>query len=199
MYRGLDTSRAGPFSTVVPCRTKDVCIRFPPRGDFQRKTSPRIMEFIGFFSGKTTIRIHQSINDRYFTFNTIEKAKGVYSFYPDPSSIPARPILFRHFQPMLDQQIWRLKQVTCGRWEELYTRFKGILDSEDTPEDKLEAVKNALRDPCHQPQPVERDRWQLADIYESIEHLFSEMVAALDGDGGSACPCCGEKGSRLNT
>jgi hypothetical protein len=98
MYRGLPTSRAGPFSTVVPLKNRDVCIRFPPRGDFQRKTSPRILEFISYFSGKSTIRIHQSANDRYFTLSTVRRGKSVYSFYPGPSGVPAKDMLFKHFK-----------------------------------------------------------------------------------------------------
>jgi hypothetical protein len=198
MYRALPKSRAETFATVVPLKDKDVCIRFPPRGDFQRDTSSRILEFIGYFAGKSTIRFHQSVNDQYLTLNTIRRAKCIYSFYPDPSGIPAKRLLFQHFRKMVAKQVLWLRQFAPGPWNELNAKLEAILNSEEDPDDKMEAARKAIRDPSHLPQQGVRGRFA-AYVYGPIEQVFSEMMAALNPDCESACPCCGEKGSPINT
>lgn len=213
-------SRAAMFARVLPAKVKDICIQIPKNGLFQGLggasrfrdrwlghfrnqrevlTSTRIMDYITCFSGKLSIRIHQSVNERYITLNDVRRATTVYSFYPDPSGQPGRKQIYLAAEKWMVRHVWLVMRTSYWEvpsYDPGLSRFKTILESDADPEEMRLAAEKVIEEPVGRWQTIGVVwQWSLDLI---LRKCFLELMRALNPDSQSACPCCGEVGSPLN-
>lgn len=205
-YEPHQPSRTNMFTHVLPNKSKSVCVSISPNDSFQKLTNDRIMGYVSWLCGDNQIRIHQPVNPNYLTLNIDQRrphvrrsASTVYSFYRDLSGIPARPHLLRAFEVLLVRQVKPLVDYDVPHWTGLFAKFVELVNGEDQPKEIMETMREAIMSPHREYLPKVGTYYTHLRLLKTLENVFAEMLAALNPDSETACPCCGQTGAPLNS
>jgi hypothetical protein len=200
-------SHAGKFTPVLPNKFKEVCVHISPNEKIQRVTTDRVMQYAGWLSGTNTFRIHQPAKTSNLILNVDWRhphiprpGTTVYSFYRDLSGASAKPHLLEVFETIINRQVGPLVNYRLENWSNIFPRFVDIVNGNMHPDDMLVLAKKMVRDPAHQTYPDSEfgPDQETRICLKIFDNVFVEMLAILNPDFESACPCCGEKGWPLN-
>jgi hypothetical protein len=214
VHNALPRSRADMFRNVLPAETKIVCVQIPRSGLFPNlgpqatvphrgtmvkrysiRTFDRVMEYVGAFTGRVDLRVHQPLNERFLSLANIP---ATYSFHKGTgtSDQPARNQIIAAYQRTIHHHVLPLLRLHRSEGAEIM--FPDLVELLEPGIPRAE-LRTRVQSSVH----AWSDFWKLQrgvnrrDVFMTMTRDVFQAASALAADSTSRCPCCGSRGLPL--